>query len=88
MNHVEVKKQVGLAIRHLRIKRGLSQEDLAKNAGLSRTFLTGVETGTRNLTLQTMSRLAEALGVGVGEFFNGAGETRPAPQPDQGTGRR
>ena len=69
MNYAEVKKEVGLAIRDLRIKRGLSQAALAKSAGTNRYFPTRVETGTRNLTLQRMSRLAEALGVGEGEFF-------------------
>jgi transcriptional regulator with XRE-family HTH domain len=78
MKCVAVKRQVGLAIRQLRLERGLSQAALAKRTGANRTFLAGVETGTRNLTLQTMSRLAEALGVGVDEFFKMANKNKPA----------
>jgi transcriptional regulator with XRE-family HTH domain len=88
VNYEAVRKQVGLAIRQFRIKKGLSQEALARNAGLSRTFLTGVETGTRNLTLQTMSRLADALDVCVGEFFGSGHENKPVPQPGHSARRR
>jgi transcriptional regulator with XRE-family HTH domain len=69
MRDADLRKQVGSAIRRLRQARSLSQATLAKSAQLNRTYLTGVETGKRNLTLQTMSRLADALGVRVSEFF-------------------
>jgi transcriptional regulator with XRE-family HTH domain len=71
MREADLRKQVGLAIRRLRQERNISQATLAKSAQLNRTYLTGIETGRRNLTLQTMSRLAEALGVPVAEFFQG-----------------
>ena len=64
-----VRKEVGLAIRHLRLERGLSQEALAKSARLNRTYMSGVESGKRNITLQTVTRLAEALGVPIADFF-------------------
>ena len=43
--------------------RGLSQRDLAARAGLNFAYLSQVETGARNGSIQTMKKLAEALGV-------------------------
>ena len=41
----------------------MSQEQLARLAKIHRTYLSGVETGTRNPTLEVVERLAKALGV-------------------------
>ena len=54
---------VGRNIRRLRQERGLSQEDLADEIGVHRTYMGGVERGERNLTLRSLERLAERLGV-------------------------
>ena len=54
---------VGRNIRTLRRERGLSQEDLADEIGVHRTYMGGVERGERNLTLRSLERLAERLGV-------------------------
>ena len=54
---------VGRNIRRLRQERGLSQEDLAGEIGVHRTYMGGVERGERNLTLRSLERLAERLGV-------------------------
>jgi len=54
---------VGRNIRRLRRKRGVSQEDLADEIGVHRTYMGGVERGERNLTLRSLERLAERLGV-------------------------
>jgi len=54
---------VGRNIRRLRLARGLSQEDLADEIGVHRTYMGGVERGERNLTLRSLERLAERLGV-------------------------
>lgn len=54
---------VGRNIRRLRRERGLSQEDLADEIGVHRTYMGGVERGERNLTLRSLERLAGRLGV-------------------------
>ena len=54
---------VGRNIRRLRRERGVSQEDLADEIGVHRTYMGGVERGERNLTLRSLERLAERLGV-------------------------
>ncbi len=50
-------------LRVLRAKRGWSQEDLALEAGLHRTFVAHVERGVRNISLGNIEKLAAALGV-------------------------
>ena len=47
----------------------LSQDDLADRSGLDRTYISGVERGVRNPTLQVMQRLAEALGADLDVLF-------------------
>jgi transcriptional regulator with XRE-family HTH domain len=77
-----VRLKFGLAVRELRLKQGLSQEALAKAAQLSRTYLTGVETGRRNPTLHNISRLADALGVPIRRLFRVS--SYPDSDPAQG----
>ncbi|WP_416443462.1 helix-turn-helix domain-containing protein [Leucobacter sp. HNU] len=59
----------GARVRELRTERGLSQEDLANRAGLDRTYVSGVERGVRNPTLDVIARLATAFAVSPAEFF-------------------
>jgi transcriptional regulator with XRE-family HTH domain len=68
-------KQVGARIRKLRETKGLSQEVLAELSGLHRTYIGLVERGQRNLTLEALEALAEALGVEVAELFAGIEHT-------------
>ncbi|WP_145831514.1 helix-turn-helix domain-containing protein [Bradyrhizobium huanghuaihaiense] len=52
---------VAKAVRRARKSLGLSQEDLALEAGLDRTYVSQVERGTRNCTIVVLTRLAKAL---------------------------
>lgn len=60
--HLDAKK-VGRVIRLQREKRGLSQEVASGLAGIGRTHLSAIERGDRKPTLETFSRIAEALGM-------------------------
>lgn len=51
----------GRAVRHIRQRRGLSQEGLAEVAGIHRTYVGDVERGLRNISLLNIDRLARAL---------------------------
>lgn len=59
----KLKYVVGENIRRIRHQRGLTQEQLAEELGLSVRYLAGVERGERNLSLDTLDDLAERLRV-------------------------
>lgn len=69
----------GRRVRELRKKKGLSQEALALEAGLDRSYIGGVERGERNISLVSIYKITTALGVQVAELFSDSGlpkETR------------
>lgn len=56
-------RKFGRRVRELRERAGLSQENLADQAGLHRTYIGGIERGERNVGLLNLCRLARALKV-------------------------
>jgi transcriptional regulator with XRE-family HTH domain len=58
-------------LRKVRLEKGLSQEALADLAGLHRTYIGSVERGERNISIDNIERLAEALGCRVTDLLNG-----------------
>jgi ribosome-binding protein aMBF1 (putative translation factor) len=64
-----VAKTLGKRIRHLRQGRGWSQEHLADEAGMHRTYMWGIERGVRNPSLRHLTQLADALGVSIASLF-------------------
>jgi transcriptional regulator with XRE-family HTH domain len=56
-------------IRKLRVKRGLSQESLAVDGGIDRTYVSRLERGIENPTVAVLERLAAALESDIGAFF-------------------
>lgn len=65
----EIDKKVGMNIRIARIKRGISQEGLADIAGLARSTMGIVERGEQSPSLQTISKVANALGIDIHKLF-------------------
>jgi transcriptional regulator with XRE-family HTH domain len=57
------KKLVGIRIRELRLGKKISQEALADEAGVHRTYMGSVERGERNISLENIIRIAKALRV-------------------------
>lgn len=64
-----IKKQFGARVRQLRKARKLSQEELALESGLDRSYLGKIERGESNVALINIHRIAKALGVRAGELF-------------------
>ena len=56
-------KKFGERVRELRIKKGISQEELAELSGLHRTYISSVELGKRNVSIINIYALAKALGT-------------------------
>lgn len=59
----DFKKLFGRRLRELRLARGLSQEALAHEADLDRTYISSCERGKRNISLENLYRLSVALGI-------------------------
>ncbi len=60
---MDIRKRLGLNVQRIRRQRSWSQEELAFQSGLHRTYISGIERGVRNPTVLVLERLAEALGV-------------------------
>lgn len=60
----------GQRVRELRLKAGMSQEALAVRAGLDRSYIGGVERGERNVSLENIFKLTNALDVDMSYFFD------------------
>lgn len=67
---MDIKLKVGQRIKELRKKLDLSQEALGLKAEVDRTYVTDVENGRRNVSMEILERLIKALGVSFAEFFN------------------
>jgi len=64
-----VKRRLGARIRQLRKARKMSQEAIALNAGIDRSYFGAIERGEKNVSLVNISRIAGALGVPMRELF-------------------
>jgi transcriptional regulator with XRE-family HTH domain len=66
---MNIKDKVGQRIKELRNELGISQEALANKAGVDRTYVTDVENGRRNVSVELLEKLIKALEVSIQEFF-------------------
>jgi len=57
-------------LRKARLVKGVSQEALAEIAGLHRTYVGSVERGERNISIDNMQKLAEALGLKIQDLLD------------------
>ena len=67
---MDVLKRIGRNVRRLRDAKGLSQEQLAFEADMHRTYVSGIERGVRNPTATVLERLATALGCGITDLVS------------------
>jgi CheY-like chemotaxis protein/DNA-binding XRE family transcriptional regulator len=80
-----VKSDLGSVIREWRNRIGISQEELAERSGLHRTYVSDIERGMRNVSLENISKLSIALETSIGSLFShiesGARDTPPPGGP-------
>jgi transcriptional regulator with XRE-family HTH domain len=67
----EIRKLFGIRVRELRKEQGYSQEDFADECGLHRTYIGAIERGERNVSIDNIARIADALKIEMGELFGG-----------------
>ena len=65
----DVLVKFGKRVREERRKAGLSQEQLAADAGLHRTYIGMIERAEKNLTLGNIDKIARALGLAIKDLF-------------------
>ncbi|WP_243746574.1 helix-turn-helix domain-containing protein [Zavarzinia compransoris] len=66
-------------LRRLRLLKGVSQENLAMDAGIDRTYVSRLEREMENPTVAVLETLAVALEIGIGEFFETVDPDAPPP---------
>lgn len=66
---MDVRGRLGANLKRLRQAKGLSQEELAFEADMHRTYVSGIERGRRNPTVTVLERLAQALGATASELI-------------------
>lgn len=67
---MDVKQRLAVNMKRLRKERGWSQEALADEAGLDRTYISGIERVVKNPTIIVVDRVAAALKCGLGDLLD------------------
>ncbi|HSX50856.1 MAG TPA: helix-turn-helix transcriptional regulator [Cellvibrio sp.] len=69
MPNTPIRKSFGNRVRELRLATGMTQEAFADHCGFARTYMSRVETGGSNPSLDAIKTLADGLGVDLAELF-------------------
>lgn len=65
----QVLVEFGQKVREERVRQGLSQEELAARAGVHRTYIGMIERAEKNITLESIEKIATALDIRIADFF-------------------
>lgn len=77
---IDLRRLLGVTVRSERSALGISQEELANRAGLHRTYISDLERGARNPSIESIEKLASALEISVSTLFAQAGSGAEAKQ--------
>ncbi len=69
MIQMDILMRYGQVVRKIRLEQEISQEELADRCGLHRTYISDIELGKRNLSLENIERIAVSLNKSLSEFF-------------------
>jgi transcriptional regulator with XRE-family HTH domain len=75
---MDLVQQFGVNVRSVRIAQGMSQEQLALDAGMKRSYVSDLERGQRNPSVKALGRLAKALKIDPAELLRTDGATTPS----------
>jgi len=65
----DISNKFAKRVKEIRLKKKMSQGDLAKILGVHPTYISGIERGVRNMALKNIEKLANALGVSVNDLL-------------------
>ena len=68
---IRVRKHLGRRVRALRQKLKWSQEELAHQSGLARSFTGAIERGEKDLRITTLVKLSNTLKISISQLFKG-----------------
>ena len=68
-NMKDIRFKIGSRIKELREQKNLSQKDLSFISDLDRSYIASVESGSRNISIVNIERIAHALNVSISDFF-------------------
>ena len=77
---MNLQRQVGLNVRRLRLKRDVSQQVIAFEADMALNYVSGIECGKKNPTIDILDRLAKALRVAPRDLLAPVAESEPMPK--------
>ena len=69
MNDMTIQQKVGITIRELRKEKGISQENFAYESGIDRRYMSDIENGKRNISLDILERVSDKLEIKISDFF-------------------
>jgi len=64
-----ITERLGKNIKKIRTKKGMSQGDICRALDMDRGYMSAIENGKKNITIQQLERLAQALGVSVDKLL-------------------
>ena len=67
---MDLKQMIGARIKEIRTKKGFTQEQLSERMEINPKYLSSIERGKENPTLNALIRLSESLNVDLGEIFS------------------
>jgi len=78
---MDARRRLAWNLRRYRVNRGLSQEQLAVDAMVNRTYVSSLEREGENPTIEVLERLARALAIDLGELLVNPGPKERPPKP-------
>lgn len=67
---MDIKIKLWAKIRELRKKQGMKQQDLADKTWLHRTYISDIERGVKNVSIENIERISKAFSLGIKELFD------------------
>lgn len=69
MDKIAIEKRLGISVRSWRNRLKIPQDELARRAGFHRSYISDIERGSRNVSIKSIEKLADALGISVLTLF-------------------